>query len=52
MSEYMRQAVTEKVKADRRKLRETRRRAAMAMIGSADHENLFESIEGEDFEKR
>lgn len=52
MSEYMRQAVTEKVKSDRKKLREARRRSAMAMIDTADHENLFESIEGVDFEKR
>ena len=52
LSEYMREAVNTKVEKDRKKLRELKRIAAMEMIGRANHENLFESIEGEDFEDR
>ena len=52
LSEYMREAINAKVKQDRRSLREQKRIAAMVMIGKAPHENLFESIEGEDFETR
>ena len=52
LSEYMRTAVNTKVEEDRKRLRELKRIAAMEMIGSAPHENLFESIEGEDFENR
>jgi hypothetical protein len=48
----MRTAVNNKVDEDRKKLRELKRIAAMEMIGRANHENLFESIEGEDFEDR
>ena len=52
LSEYMREAVNTKVEEDRKRLRELKRIAAMEMIGSAPYENLFESIEGEDFEDR
>ncbi|MBC8417159.1 MAG: crotonobetainyl-CoA--carnitine CoA-transferase [Desulfobacterales bacterium] len=52
LSEYMREAVNTKVEEDRRRLRELKRRAAMEMIGRAPHDNVFESIEGEDFENR
>ena len=52
LSEYMRTAVNTKVEEDRRRLRELKRKAAMEMIGKASYDNLFESIEGEDFETR
>lgn len=52
LSEYMRTAVNTKVEEDRKRLREQKRTAAMEMIGKAPYENLFESIEGEDFENR
>jgi len=52
LSEYMREAINAKVNQDRKKLREQKRIAAMKMIGKAPYKNLFESIEGEDFESR
>ena len=52
LSEYMRKAINAKVKQDRKKLREQKRMAAMQMIGKVQYENLFDSIEGEDFENR
>ena len=52
LSEYMREAVNTKVAEDRKRLRERKRIAAMEMIGRAPCDNLFESIEGEDFENR
>ena len=52
LSEYIREAVTAKAKEDRKKLRELKRMKAMEMIGKTSYENLFESIEGEDFENR
>jgi len=52
LSEYMREAVNAKVKKDRKRLRELKRMAAMEMIGKAQYENLFKSIEGDDFETR
>lgn len=52
LSEYMRDAVNTKVTEDRKKLRELKRIAAMEMIGRAPYDNVFESIEGEDFEGR
>ena len=52
LSEYMREAINTKVKQDRKRFREQKRIAAMEMIGKATYENLFESIEGEDFESR
>jgi len=52
LSEYMREAVNAKVREDRKRLRELKRMAAMEMIGRAPYDNLFESIEEEDFENR
>ena len=52
LSEYMREAINAKVNQDRKRLREQKRVAAMEMIGKVAYENLFESIEGEDFESR
>ncbi len=52
LSEYMRTAVHFKVREDRQKLRQLKREKAMEMIGLAQYENVFESIEGEDFERR
>ena len=52
LSEYMRVAITKKVREDRKRLRELKRTAAMEMIGRTPYDNLFESIEGEDFESR
>jgi len=52
LSEYIREAVSTKIKQDCKKLRELKRMEAMKMIGKTSYENLFESIEGEDFEKR
>ena len=45
-------AVNAKVEKDRKKLRELERKAAIEMIGKASYDNVFESIEGEDFEIR
>jgi len=52
LSEYVREAVNAKVEKDRKKLRELKRKAAIEMIGKAPYDNVFESIEGEDFEIR
>jgi Arc/MetJ-type ribon-helix-helix transcriptional regulator len=52
LSEYMREAVQAKVKADRKRLREMKRKAAMEMIGEGKYEGLFEPLGGEDFEDR
>ena len=52
LSAYMREAITAKVKHDRKRLREQKRTAAMQMIGRVSYENIFDSIEGEDFENR
>ncbi len=52
LSEYMRDAINIKVEEDQKRLRELKRVNAMKMIGKAPYENLFESIEGDDFENR
>ena len=52
LSEYMRKAVHTKVQEDRKRLRELKRKAAMEMIGKATYDNIFESIEEEEFENR
>ena len=52
LSEYVRKAVNTKVEEDRKWLRELKRKAAMEMISKTSYDNLFESIEGEDFENR
>ena len=50
LSEYVRDAVDEKIKKDRKKLRERMRQTAMEGIGKTAYENLFEDIEGNGFE--
>ena len=52
LSEYVREAVYTKVEEDRKRLRKLKRKAAMEMIGRAPYDNVFQSIEGEDFENR
>jgi hypothetical protein len=47
----MRTAVQYKVKEDRQKLRQMKRECAMDMIGQAEYEDVFESLEREDFER-
>ncbi len=51
-SEYMRDAIKEKIKTDRKKLREIKRNLAMEQIGKTAYENCFNSLDGEDFEDR
>jgi len=50
-SEYMRAAIREKIRADKRKLREVERQKAMKGH-SKGHEDIFESLAGEPFEDR
>lgn len=52
LSEYIRQAVKEKIKTDQKRLRELKREKAMEMIGKRAYENLFDLLDGEDFENR
>ncbi len=52
LSEYVREAVYTKVEEDRKRLRELKRKTAMEMIGRAPYDNIFQSIEGQDFENR
>lgn len=52
LSEYIRQAVKEKIKTDQKRLRELKREKAMEMIGKGAYENLFDSLDGEEFENR
>lgn len=52
LSEYMRSAVQARIREDRLRLREMKRKKAMEMIGRPGYENIFESLEGEDFEGR
>ncbi len=52
LSDYVRQAVENKMKEDRRQLRAKKRQAAMEMMGAEPNQNVFESIEGDDFESR
>jgi Arc/MetJ-type ribon-helix-helix transcriptional regulator len=52
LSEYIRQAVREKIKTDQKRLRELKREEAMKMIGKGAYENLFDSLDGEEFENR
>ncbi len=51
-SEYMRTAIKEKIKADRKKLRSIKKNQAIERIGNAGYENYFNSLDGEDFENR
>ncbi len=50
-SEYMRAAIQEKIRADKRRLREIRRQEAMEAYGD-DFDVAFEAIEAEGFEAR
>ena len=52
LSEYVRDAINAKIREDRRKIREDKMASAMEMFAEAPVDNLFESIEGEDFEER
>ena len=52
LSEYIRLAVKEKIKTDQKRLRELKREKAMEMIGKGAYENLFDSLDGEEFENR
>lgn len=52
LSEYMRSAIRARIKEDRQKLRQIKRDKAMEMIGQTGYENVFESLDGEDFERR
>jgi len=51
-SEYIRIAVKEKIRIDRRKLREAMRQKAMQGYCHPDSDNVFEAIEGDDFADR
>ena len=50
-SEYMRAAICEKIRADKRKLREAARQKAMEGYSEGD-EDIFASLAGEPFENR
>ncbi len=50
-SEYFRDAIRERIRSDRSRLRELKRQAAMEAYGDG-FDRAFESIEGEDFEDR
>jgi Arc/MetJ-type ribon-helix-helix transcriptional regulator len=52
LSDYMRAAINSKIKEDRKKIREIRRKEAFEMLGKSGHQNIFSSTEGEDFEDR
>ncbi len=52
LSEYVRDAINAKIREDRRKLRAIKMASAMEMFAENSPDNLFESIEGEDFEER
>lgn len=52
LSEYMRVAISTKIKEDRKKLRALKRLKAMEMIGKVQQEPVFKSLDGEDFEER
>jgi len=50
-SEYMREAIRQKIRADKRRLRELKRQKAMKGYTKQD-EDFFESLAGEPFEDR
>ena len=52
ISEYFRDAIRAKIELDRKILRERKRVTAMEALAEAPCENVFEPIEGEDFETR
>ena len=51
-SEYMREAILAKIREDQKKLREMKCREAMEAYSEEAPENVFESIEADDFEGR
>lgn len=52
LSQYMREAIQAKIREDRKRLKALKRSKAMAQIGRLRYENVFEGLEGEDFEDR
>ncbi len=52
LSEYIRDAVAAKIREDRRQIRAMKRAAAMEMLAQSPADDLFASIEGDDFEDR
>jgi Arc/MetJ-type ribon-helix-helix transcriptional regulator len=52
LSQYMREAIQAKIREDRKKLKAIKRTKAMTQIGQTQYENVFENIDGEDFEVR
>ena len=52
LGEYVRDAINARIREDRRKPREIKMASAMEMFAENPPDNLFESIEGEDFEER
>ena len=52
VNEYVREAVEAKIAQDHKKVREQKRIAAMKGLGKTAPDNLFESIEEDDFEDR
>jgi hypothetical protein len=52
LSEYVRDAINVKIREDRRKIREKKMASAMELFAETPTDNLFESLEGEDFEER
>ncbi len=51
-SQYIRDAIKDKIRADRARLRESRRQKAMQAYGEDEFDRPFEAIEGEDFADR
>lgn len=51
-SEYMRGAILQKIREDKKKLREMKCREAMEAYGEEAPDNAFESIEADEFEDR
>jgi hypothetical protein len=53
LKHYMGESIQAKIRRNRKKqLKTLERNKALAQIGRTRHENLFESLEGEDFEDR
>jgi Arc/MetJ-type ribon-helix-helix transcriptional regulator len=52
LSHYMREAIRAKVQEDRKKWKALQRSLAMEQISKGSYKNLFEELEGEDFENR
>jgi hypothetical protein len=50
-SQYMREAILEKIKRDQRIIREMKREEAMTSYSGEDPENIFKDLEGEEFEE-